>query len=137
MGISFDISSSSTHLAIGLTGLLLVILGAQRWLATRQSASLNSRRLPPEPARLTGTPISAHPWLDFAKWTQSYGDVLMDRHGDQVTIVLTSAEAISAVEKRSGIYSDRPRLIMAWELGSNGNGISEYVMPLVLNLCSG
>ncbi|KAK0196555.1 cytochrome P450 [Armillaria mellea] len=53
------------------------------------------------------------PWVTYARWTATYGDVLyLDIPGNP-TIVINSAEAaVDLFEKRSGNYSDRPDFTM-------------------------
>ncbi|KAK0480174.1 cytochrome P450 [Armillaria novae-zelandiae] len=54
-----------------------------------------------------------YPWLTYAKWSATYGDVVyLDTPGSP-TIILNSAEATTELlEKRSGNYSDRPEMHM-------------------------
>ncbi|KAG5646918.1 hypothetical protein DXG03_001994 [Asterophora parasitica] len=58
-----------------------------------------------------------HEWFTFAKWGKLYGGVIHVSALGQPLIILNSIKAISdLLEKRSGIYSDRPVLPMAGEL---------------------
>ncbi|KAK0212284.1 hypothetical protein DFS33DRAFT_1248428, partial [Desarmillaria ectypa] len=57
---------------------------------------------------LWGIPVN-HPWLAFAKWSSTCGDVLYLRSPGNQTIVLNPAEAVTELlEKRLGNCSDRP-----------------------------
>ncbi|KAF9043017.1 putative monooxygenase [Panaeolus papilionaceus] len=76
-------------------------------------------RLPPGPK---GWPILGNaldvpketPWLTFADWGKKYGDVMyMNVLGTQVVVVNSMKVAKELLDKRSLIYSDRPRLNMA------------------------
>ncbi|KAK0193917.1 cytochrome P450 [Armillaria mellea] len=105
--------------------LLLTSLGAL--LLYRLLSSVRRRRLPLPPGP-KGLPIignlwdvpAEYPWLTYAQWTATYGDVLyLDTPGNP-TVVINSAQAAADIfEKRSGNYSDRPDFTMAhlagWE----------------------
>ena len=94
--------------------LLLTSLGAV--LLYRLLGSVRRRRLPLPPGP-KGLPIignlwdvpAEYPWLTYAKWTATYGDVFyLDTPGNP-TVVINSAQAVTDLfEKRSGNYSDRP-----------------------------
>ncbi|PBL03443.1 cytochrome P450 [Armillaria gallica] len=87
--------------------------------------SFNRRRLPPGPK---GLPLignlrdvpAEYPWLTYAQWAATYGDILyLDTPGNP-TVVLNSAQAAADLfEKRSRNYSDRPDFTMmklaGWE----------------------
>ncbi|KAK0500317.1 cytochrome P450 [Armillaria luteobubalina] len=53
-----------------------------------------------------------YPWVIYARWSSTYGDVIyLDTPGNP-TVVINSAEAaVDLLEKRSGNYSDRPGCI--------------------------
>ncbi|KAK0446303.1 cytochrome P450, partial [Armillaria borealis] len=80
--------------------------------------SLNRRHLPPGPK---GLPLignlwnvpTEYPWLTYAQWAATYGDILyLDTPGNP-TVVLNSAQAAADLfEKRSRNYSDRPDFTM-------------------------
>ncbi|PBK75833.1 cytochrome P450 [Armillaria solidipes] len=80
--------------------------------------SLNRRHLPPGPK---GLPLignlwdvpAEYPWLTYAQWAATYGDILyLDTPGNP-TVVLNSAQAAADLfEKRSRNYSDRPDFTM-------------------------
>ncbi|KAK0200101.1 cytochrome P450 [Desarmillaria ectypa] len=80
------------------------------------------RSLPPGPR---GLPLignvfdmpSDRPWLTFAKWSDIWGDVCSLSMFGQSFIVLNSHRAAYALlDKRSVIYSERPKMVMAGEL---------------------
>ncbi|KAG9219881.1 hypothetical protein CCMSSC00406_0010053 [Pleurotus cornucopiae] len=53
------------------------------------------------------------PWVKFAEWGKVYGDVVYLRIFGRNLLVLNSLEAaIDLFEKRSAIYSDRPKRVM-------------------------
>ncbi|GAA6007074.1 cytochrome P450 [Rhodotorula paludigena] len=63
---------------------------------------------------------AAKPWRWFKDLNDQYGDVVYLRMGQTPTVVLGSAQAAwDLLEKRSNIYSSRPRFIMGQELLSN------------------
>ena len=53
-----------------------------------------------------------HAWLTYAEWAKKYGDVMYFKTFGQPMIVLSSLKAATdLLEKRSTIYSGRPRLV--------------------------
>ncbi|KAK0469620.1 cytochrome P450 [Desarmillaria tabescens] len=70
-----------------------------------------------------------YPWLTYARWAATYGDIFyLDTPGN-LTVVINSAEvAADLFEKRSGIYSDRPDFTMinlvGW--GFNSRAVPAY-----------
>ncbi|SJL09800.1 related to cytochrome P450 CYP2 subfamily [Armillaria ostoyae] len=80
--------------------------------------SLNRRHLPPGPKGLPlignlWDVLTEYPWLTYAQWAATYGDILyLDTPGNP-TVVLNSAQAAADLfEKRSRNYSDRPDFTM-------------------------
>jgi hypothetical protein len=72
--------------------------------------------LPPGPKRL---PIignardldygSVHPWVRYAEWAATYGDVVYLEIFGESMVILNSLEGVTEIfEKRSANYSDRP-----------------------------
>ncbi|TFK48003.1 cytochrome P450 [Heliocybe sulcata] len=56
-------------------------------------------------------------WLAFDKWHKQYGDIVYLNLAGQSVVVLGSPEAASAFfDKKSAVYSDRPRMVMLNEL---------------------
>ncbi|KAK0469623.1 cytochrome P450 [Desarmillaria tabescens] len=93
--------------------------------------SIWRRRLPLPPGP-KGLPLignlwdvpAEYPWLTYAQWATTYGDVFyLDTPGNP-TVVINSAEAAADLfEKRSGNYSDRPDFTMT-KLSGWGNIIT-------------
>jgi len=83
------------------------------------------RKLPPGPR---GYPIigsllelKKEQWLKFATWRKEYGDLIYMKAAGQSIIVLNSHKVASdLLDRRSGIYSDRPRNIVAGEIMTGG-----------------
>ncbi|KAJ7723504.1 cytochrome P450 [Mycena maculata] len=108
------ISPSSASLTVGLG---LVLYGLYSW---RNRLKLP---LPPGPRKLPllGNLLdipSTHPWITYMLWSEEYNsDIIhLDIAGKSV-VVLSSLNAVeSLLEKRSAIYSDRPRITMVNEL---------------------
>ncbi|KAG8992293.1 hypothetical protein FRB95_005541 [Tulasnella sp. JGI-2019a] len=60
---------------------------------------------------------SEYAWSIFTEWAHKYGPITyINVAGDPVVIVNTQEAAMDLLEKRSAIYSDRPRFVMACEL---------------------
>ncbi|RDX49051.1 cytochrome P450 [Lentinus brumalis] len=89
-----------------------------------RAAILRKRRgpMPPGPS---GWPIignaldipTAHNWKAFAKWGERWGDLMsIVLLGQPMVIINSYKHAYELLEKRSGIYSDRPHMIMAGEI---------------------
>ncbi|KAJ7611293.1 cytochrome P450 [Roridomyces roridus] len=78
---------------------------------------------PPGPRRLPllGNLLDVPPeksWIKFAEWGDVYGDICSISILGQEIMILNSASAASALlDKKSSIYSDRPFVVMAGELG--------------------
>ncbi|KAJ7624503.1 cytochrome P450 [Roridomyces roridus] len=52
-------------------------------------------------------------WIQFTEWAKQYGDVVHVSALGQHIVILSSIEAISLLERRGTIYSDRPHLTFA------------------------
>ncbi|KAI0672430.1 cytochrome P450 [Trametes maxima] len=83
------------------------------------------RNMPPGPR---GLPFignkhqvpSIKPWRKFAEWNRQYGPVVSLHLGSTPVIVLGTAQAAwDLLEKRSEIYSSRPRFVVAGEILSD------------------
>ncbi|KAJ7612691.1 cytochrome P450 [Roridomyces roridus] len=95
------------------------------------------RRTPPPPPGPRRLPFignlldmpSEKPWIKFAEWGDTYGDITsINVMGQQITILNSMNVAVELLDKRSAICSDRPRVTMAGELvGWNQNlGLTPY-----------
>ncbi|KAK0500354.1 cytochrome P450 [Armillaria luteobubalina] len=82
---------------------------------------IRRRRLPFPPGP-KGLPLignlwdvpAEHPWLTYAQWAATYGDVFyLDTSGNPTVVVNSAQAAVEIFEKRSGNYSDRPDFTMA------------------------
>lgn len=81
----------------------------------------------PQPLPLIGNlhqVPSSRPWLGFEKWHKAYGPIISFKLGTQTFISLGSHKiAHDLLDKRSAIYSSRPRSIIAGECITKGLGI--------------
>ncbi|KAF7789957.1 hypothetical protein EIP86_000905 [Pleurotus ostreatoroseus] len=81
-------------------------------------------RLPPGPkglpilGNILDIPKDGHEWLDYEKWGRQYGsDILyINLLGTPVVILNSWKHAIELFERRSKLYSDRPKAIMLNDL---------------------
>lgn len=120
----FPSLSQLVHLSAMLGIALLSILSLIYLLFTRKRL-----RLPPGPrplpliGNLHQVPAS-RPWLGFEKWHKAYGHIISFKLGTQTFISLGSHQiAHDLLDKRSAIYSSRPRSIIAGECITKGLGI--------------
>lgn len=99
------------HLLIFSTFLLLMSISIHVWKQRRLRRGLP---LPPGPKRL---PILGNvfdlnvfePWLTYTDWAKKYGDVVYSTILGYEFVIISSEElAHTLLEKRSGVYSDRP-----------------------------
>ncbi|KAK0193931.1 cytochrome P450 [Armillaria mellea] len=88
------------------------------WLHRITRHSLNRQRLPPGPK---GLPLlgnlwdvpAEYPWLTYAQWAATYGDILyLDIPGNPTVVLNSTQAAADLFEKRSRNYSDRPDFVM-------------------------
>lgn len=89
--------------------------------------------LPPGPPKL---PIignlhqapTSWPWRTYQDWTKQYGPIFSVQYGIHQVIILGSHQAAhDLLNKRSNIYSSRPRSVMAGECATKG--LSTLLMP--------
>ncbi|KAI0792996.1 cytochrome P450 [Irpex lacteus] len=108
---------------IRLTSSVVVLIGVATWTVF---SSLRKRHSPPGPPRL---PILGNvlqvptqmPWIQFTEWSKQYGPIFsLDLLGQQVVVLNTHKAAGDLFDRRSNIYSDRPRLVMAGEILTGG-----------------
>ncbi|KAI9056287.1 cytochrome P450 [Trametes sanguinea] len=101
----------------------IMLLGLALFLTVKQYS--RRRKMPPGPR---GLPLignkhqvpSIKPWRKFAEWNREYGPVVSFHLGSTPVIVLGTAQAAwDLLEKRSDIYSSRPRFVVAGEILSD------------------
>jgi cytochrome P450 len=85
------------------------------------------KRLPPGPrplpiiGNLHQSPQS-YPWRVYQEWTKQYGPIFRLQYGINTIIILGTYEAAhELLDKRSSIYSSRPRFVMGGENVSKRN----------------
>ncbi|KAJ7493604.1 cytochrome P450 [Mycena latifolia] len=65
--------------------------------------------------------LSSRLWLTFSNWKALYGPVVyLDIAGQPIVVLNTSKAAADLLDRRAGIYSDRPQSIVASELMAGG-----------------
>ncbi|KAI0064320.1 cytochrome P450 [Artomyces pyxidatus] len=108
----------------------LIVLFAVRYLTSPW------RRLPPGPRGypLVGSAFSTGKaqWLTFTEWKKQYGDVVyFTTFGQPIIALNTQKTANDLLDRRAGIYSDRPNFIVSGEILSGGLGLpSQRYGPL-------
>ncbi|CCM05258.1 uncharacterized protein FIBRA_07468 [Fibroporia radiculosa] len=110
------------------SSLLVTVLAAlTSFFAIRYTLALRARQAyPPGPS---GWPIignalqipQVRPWLTYSEWAKTYGDLVhLDAFGEHLVVINSIEVAKDLLDKRSTIYSDRPRFVMACELSGYG-----------------
>lgn len=103
---------------------IFLLLGLIGWLLYAERK--RDAGLPPGPRRL---PVIGNlhqapakvPWLTYTKWTKQYGPIFSLQFGLTTVIMLGTHQAANdLLDKRSSIYSSRPRLVMAGECVTKG-----------------
>ncbi|PSS37907.1 hypothetical protein PHLCEN_2v249 [Hermanssonia centrifuga] len=107
----------------GWTLLTILVLGA---LALRVISSLIAAhtlraKMPPGP---DGLPflgnilqLTKHQWLRFLEWSEQYGPIFtLNLAGQRVVVLNDFTTSADLLDRRSTIYSSRPRFIMSGEL---------------------
>ncbi|ETN40993.1 uncharacterized protein HMPREF1541_02925 [Cyphellophora europaea CBS 101466] len=104
----------------------LAIIGAlMAWLLLSRIRATKPK-LPPGPPRLPliGNLHQApkdYPWRTYQQWTKQYGPIISLQYGLNTIIMLgTYKAAHDLLDKRSNIYSSRPRVVMGGECVSKG-----------------
>ncbi|KAI5863340.1 cytochrome P450 [Durotheca rogersii] len=109
--------------AVGFFALLLlnILVRLIRLATGRQHLSP-----PPGPRRLPlignlHQLVQSHPWLEFHRWSKTYGPVMyLDMLGQPIVVLSTYAAAQDLLSKRGARYSDRPRSIFFNDLATRG-----------------
>lgn len=111
---------------------ILVAALSLNWIYTRLKHS-QGQRLPPGPrplpviGNLHQAPQS-YPWRVYQEWTKKYGPVFRLQYGLNTVIMLGTYEAAhDLLDKRSNIYSSRPRSVMGGE--NLSQGLRTLLMP--------
>ncbi|KAI0751692.1 cytochrome P450 [Daedaleopsis nitida] len=110
-----------------ISGLSVVLFSLLLWWFRRPHG------LPPGPPRTffgdnTRDVPSVRPWKTFTAWNKKYGPLVSFHLGRTPVIVLGTAQAAwDLLDKRSDIYSGRPRSVMAGEILSWG--VRAITMP--------
>jgi hypothetical protein len=110
-----SIHTLSTYLVGAIS--TAVVLG---WLARRNH--WNGRVLPPgpKPLPLIGNLLDMPKekvWETYHAWNERYGEIVyLEALGTKIVILGSASMINELLERRSAIYSDRPRTVMAYDL---------------------
>ncbi|PPQ98476.1 hypothetical protein CVT26_013877 [Gymnopilus dilepis] len=111
---------------LGFSSWFVYLLPSAILLVALRMHYLRSRPLPPGPP---GLPFlgnifqipSRMAWVKFVEWSQEYGPIFSVNVAGQPVIVLNTFKvAADLLERRSNVYSGRPRLVMAGEILTDG-----------------
>ncbi|KAI0319831.1 cytochrome P450, partial [Amylostereum chailletii] len=86
------------------------------------------RKLPPGPpgVPILGNALSLRSalWVVFTQWQKTYGDIIsISAFGQRIVVLNTREAAVDLLDRRAGIYSDRPRNIVAGKVLCGGMGL--------------
>ncbi|KAK4047662.1 hypothetical protein OIO90_006091 [Microbotryomycetes sp. JL221] len=125
---TFSKSSTSsnmfvTELSPTMTITLALLLSAFLYFISKPNKQKGYKPLPgPKGVPLFGNMFDlpkSRPWVKMEEWTRQYGPIYKLKLGRREMIVLGRADvALALLDKRSAIYSSRPRMIMTGELVS-------------------
>lgn len=103
-------------LVAGVLAIGLLLL----WLAPR-ILNMGTKKLLPGPPRLPPPIENLHqapdkdPWRQYQEWTKQYVPIFSLQYGLSTIIMLGNRNAArDLVDKRSHIYSSRPRTVLGW-----------------------
>ncbi|KAG6886645.1 hypothetical protein C0992_002971 [Termitomyces sp. T32_za158] len=113
-----DLLLSLVYLSLTITLIFLLI--------HLSSSSLHPPYPPgPKPSLISGNARelpTVLPWLKYGEWAKEYGDIVHVRAYNQHIVILNNAkDAVTLFEKRSRIYSDRPKMAVVDLTGWNFN----------------
>ncbi|TFK64020.1 cytochrome P450 [Pluteus cervinus] len=118
--------SSISELKVILVALLGSLVGVGFYVSRGNPNNPKNLPLPPGPP---GLPIignllqvpAEHYWLKFDEWIQEYGPIIsVNLFGKRIVILGTPKVAADLFDRRSAIYSDRPRWVMANDILARG-----------------
>ncbi|KAJ7112782.1 cytochrome P450 [Mycena crocata] len=116
VGLKDDLSVTSLW---GIAAILTAYLLVCKLNASRKG------KLPPGPMGLPFVgnlfQLSSDAWIPFTSWRKKYGDLVYITVAGQPMLILNSYKtAADLLDRRAGVYSDRPKLLVASELLTGG-----------------
>ena len=130
MDSSSPVLVASPFRLTGLTSSSPIILGAGGLIAVYLvhlllRAVFSRRNLPPGPPGLpllgNVFDIKGKAWLQYTEWAHKYGPIFsLNMAGTTLVVVSSHKVAGDLFDRRSTIYSDRPKSVMAGEILTGG-----------------
>ncbi|TFK73270.1 cytochrome P450, partial [Pluteus cervinus] len=114
-----------------------VAIFAFLWVLTRFIRKPVQTVYPPSPKRswpIIGNALQiplSRPWITFAEWGRAQNNEIMHLSvlGQHIIIINDLKDVVELFERRSAIYSDRPRMPLLEQMGPTFNSVNAGILP--------